>query len=85
MSKEVENINIEAWTYHDEINYSVEVRPGISEEVIRQISSSNNEPEWMLELRLKALKIFEEKQIPNWSPDLSGLDLESIYYFAKPE
>ena len=85
MSKEVENINIEAWTYHDEISYSVEVKPGISEEVIRQISSSNNEPEWMLELRLKALKIFEEKQIPTWSPDLSGLNLESIYYFAKPE
>lgn len=79
------NINLEAWTYHDEINYSVEVKPGISEEIVRQISASNNEPNWMLELRLKALKIYNEKNIPTWAPDLKDLDLDSIYYFAKPE
>lgn len=86
MSKEVENLNItESWSYHDEINYSLEVKPGISEEIVRQISASNNEPTWMLELRLKALKIFQEKEMPKWWPDLSNLDLDSIYYFAKPE
>lgn len=80
------NINItESWSYHDEINYSVEVKSGISEETIRQISSSNNEPNWMLELRLKALDIFNEKELPKWWPDLNNLDLNSIYYFARPE
>ena len=39
----------------------------------------------MLDLRLKALKLYEEKAMPSWGPDLSKLDLESIYYFAKPE
>lgn len=39
----------------------------------------------MLELRLKALEIYQSKPMPNWGPDISGLDLESIYYFAKPK
>jgi Fe-S cluster assembly protein SufB len=39
----------------------------------------------MLKLRLKALKIFEEKNMPEWGPDLSKLNLDEIYYFAKPE
>ena len=53
--------------------------------MVRQISHANEEPEWMLDLRLKALKIYEEKAMPSWGPDLSDLDLQSIYYFAQPE
>jgi Fe-S cluster assembly protein SufB len=38
----------------------------------------------MSELRLKALEIYNKKDLPNWGPNLKELDLESIYYFAKP-
>ncbi len=38
----------------------------------------------MLEKRLESLRIFESKTIPTWGPDLSALDLSSIYYYAKP-
>ena len=80
------NINVtESWSFSDDIKYTIEVKPWINEQIVRQISQANNEPEWMLDLRLKALKIFEEKEIPKWWPDLSDLDLDSIYYFAKPE
>lgn len=68
-----------------DINYKFSLVSWVSESVVRQISASNSEPDWMLELRLKALKIYQEKPIPTWWPDLSRLDLESIYYFAKPE
>jgi Fe-S cluster assembly protein SufB len=37
----------------------------------------------MLELRLKALKIFQEKELPKWGPSLEKLNLDEIYYFAK--
>lgn len=70
---------------HDEISYINNLKPWLSKEVVEFISSSNNEPAWMLKLRLKALKIFESKIIPTWWPDLSKLDLDSIYYFARPE
>ncbi|MDD2870517.1 MAG: Fe-S cluster assembly protein SufB [Candidatus Gracilibacteria bacterium] len=76
----------DTWNFQDDnITYSNEILKGINEQVVRQISLSNYEPDWMLELRLKALKIFQEKQMPNWGPDLSKLDLDEIYYFAKPE
>lgn len=80
------NISVsDAWDFSDEIKYSETVIAWINETVVRQISKSNNEPEWMLELRLKALKLYSEKSMPSWWPNLDKLDLESIYYFAKPE
>lgn len=59
--------------------------PWLSPEVVRQISSSQKEPDWMLDLRLKALEIYNSKPMPNWWPSLEKLDLDSIYYFTKPE
>lgn len=72
------------WDYSDVISYKHELVSWINEQVVRQISSSNNEPGWMLELRLKALDIYNSKALPSWWPNLDKLDLDSIYYFAKP-
>lgn len=59
-------------------------RRGLDEEVVRQISAMKGEPEWMLEFRLRAFKHFQQRPMPNWGADLSGLDLDSIYYYVKP-
>ncbi len=53
-------------------------RRGLSEEVVRNISGLKNEPPWMLDLRLKGLKLFDRKPMPNWGADLSGIDFENI-------
>ena len=58
--------------------------PGINEEVVRLISASKNEPQWMLEKRLKALQLFLQTPLPTWGPDLSKLDLNKITYFVDP-
>jgi len=57
---------------------------GLSEELVRQISKDKNEPEWMLQKRLMAFKIFMEKQMPNWGPSLEELNLNEISYFLQP-
>jgi Fe-S cluster assembly protein SufB len=57
---------------------------GLSEEVVRQISKMKGEPEWMLEYRLKALKHYQERPMPDWGADISDLDLENIVYYVKP-
>lgn len=57
----------------------------LSEEVILQISESNNDPLWMRQLRLDAFASFRNKPMPSWWPDLSWLDLDEIHYFAKRE
>src|SRR6201982_1130170 len=58
-------------------------RRGLSEEVVRDISAKKNEPEWMLELRLKGLKLFRRKPMPDWGADLTGIDFENIKYFVR--
>lgn len=57
---------------------------GLSEEVVRQISAMKEEPQWMLDFRLKALKHFMQRPMPTWGADLSGLDLDNITYYVKP-
>ena len=58
-------------------------RRGLSEEVVRDISAKKNEPQWMLDLRLKGLKLFRRKPMPDWGSDLSGIDFENIKYFVR--
>ena len=57
---------------------------GLNEDIVREISSLKNEPEWMLEFRLKSLKAFEEFPLPSFGPDLSSLDFSSYTYFIRP-
>ncbi len=84
--KNSKNITISnTWDFQDEVSYTNKIIKGINEDVVRQISSSNKEPEWMLDFRLDSLKIFREKDMPKWWPDLSRLNLDNIYYYAKPE
>jgi Fe-S cluster assembly protein SufB len=58
-------------------------RRGLDEEVVRDISAKKGEPEWMLEARLKALRLFERKPMPNWGADLSGIHFDTIKYFVR--
>jgi Fe-S cluster assembly protein SufB len=61
----------------------VSARRGLSEEVVRDISGRKGEPQWMLDLRLKGLKLFGKKPMPSWGSDLTGIDFENIKYFVK--
>lgn len=56
---------------------------GLSEEVVRNISALKNEPEWMLDLRLKGLRLFSKKPLPTWGSDLTGIDFDNIKYFVR--
>src|ERR1700685_1846321 len=69
------------WADSDKAGESA--RRGLNEEVVRDISAKKNEPEWMLDLRLKGLKLFRRKPMPTWGSDLSGIDFENIKYFVR--
>jgi Fe-S cluster assembly protein SufB len=56
---------------------------GLSEDVVREISALKNEPQWMLDLRLKGLRLFEKKPMPAWGSNLSGIDFDNIKYFVR--
>jgi Fe-S cluster assembly protein SufB len=61
----------------------VNSRRGLSEEVVRDISYKKSEPEWMLDLRLKGLALFDKKPMPTWGSDLSGIFFDTIKYFVR--
>src|SRR6185503_9486675 len=58
-------------------------RRGLNEEVVRDISSKKSEPQWMLDLRLKGLRLFDRKPMPAWGADLSHIDFDNIKYFVR--
>ena len=58
---------------------------GLTEEVIRDISARKEEPEWMLDIRLKALETYNKLDLPTWGPDLSEIDLNKIATYVKPK
>ncbi len=58
-------------------------RRGLNEDVVRDISAKKNEPEWMLDLRLKGLRLFQRKPMPAWGADLSTIDFDNIKYFVR--
>jgi FeS assembly protein SufB len=58
-------------------------RRGLSEDVVRDISTKKSEPQWMLDLRMKGLRLFGKKPMPSWGSDLSGIDFDNIKYFVR--
>jgi Fe-S cluster assembly protein SufB len=70
--------------FHDPEQYVFKTRKGIDEDIVRQISKIKNEPEWMLDFRLKALRHFNQRVLPTWGVDLSSIKFDDIYYYLKP-
>jgi Fe-S cluster assembly protein SufB len=80
----LEGLDEYKWDFRDPSTHVFQTGKGLNEEVVRQISAQKQEPEWMLEFRLKALKHFEARPMPQWGADLSGLNLDEIYFYTKP-
>src|SRR3990167_173820 len=89
MSKQVAQVEINQ-SYREKYGFSkpdisfFKSKKGLDEAVVREISAHKSEPAWMLEFRLRALKIFESKKQPIWGADLSTINYDDIYYYVKP-
>lgn len=64
--------------------YKYKAKKGLSETIVREISARKSEPKWMLEIRLKALKAYEDMPIPDWGADLDQIEWENIHYYLQP-
>jgi len=69
----------------NEFKYKYKTEKGLTSEIVKEISREKNEPEWMLEFRLKALEIYKSKPIPTWGADLSDLNVEDIVNYIRPD
>lgn len=80
---ELEGIGNYEYGWADPDVAGASARRGLNEDVVRDISAKKNEPEWMLNMRLKALKFFDRKPMPTWGADLSEIDFDNIKYFVR--
>ncbi|WP_030014319.1 MULTISPECIES: Fe-S cluster assembly protein SufB [Micrococcales] len=80
---ELEGIGTYQYGWYDSDDAGQSAKRGLNEDVVRDISAKKDEPEWMLNLRLKALKFFDRKPMPTWGADLNGIDFDNIKYFVR--
>ena len=73
-----------AYGFHKPEKPSFKTPLGINKEIVEAISGYKNEPLWMKEFRLEALKEFERKKMPTWGPDLSKLDFNKLCFYNNP-
>ena len=83
-SKALEGIGQYKYGFHDPEHYFFKSQRGLTREVVENISRMKGEPSWMLEFRLKGLEHFLKRPMPTWGADISGLNLDSIFYYVKP-
>ncbi len=87
MTKELKDIKREVESKYDirvETDYE-KLLPGLTPEIVAEISRIKGEPRWMLEKRLKSLEIFQRSSDPRFGPDISEIDYESVVSYAKPD
>ena len=82
-SEQIDQLSRYKFGWADADTAGAGAKRGLSEEVVRDISGKKNEPEWMLKLRLKGLKLFERKPLPTWGADLADIDFDNIKYFVR--
>jgi Fe-S cluster assembly protein SufB len=75
----------EKYGFSDPVDdYAVKGTKGLSERVVQEIVRLHDEPAWMEQIRMKALKHFLDRQPPAWAPELAEIDFQSFYYYSRP-
>ncbi len=83
-TREIVTDRRDEYAFHDDIVYLAETKRGLTRETIEEISRFKEEPEWMLQFRLRAYDHFLKRSMPTWGGDLSKIDFDKIVYYRKP-
>ncbi|MCX6388497.1 MAG: Fe-S cluster assembly protein SufB, partial [Solirubrobacterales bacterium] len=82
--REINSDYDEKFGFHDPENYLFKAPKGLTRELVAQISAFKNEPQWMLDFRMKSLDNFLARPMPTWgSPMLADVDFDNIHYFVR--
>ncbi|MEK5506250.1 Fe-S cluster assembly protein SufB [Paenibacillus sp. FSL P4-0113] len=84
MAKKAPDMGEYKYGFRDKHQSIFQSGKGLTEEIVREISRIKEEPEWMLNFRLKALNQFYKMPMPEWGADLTGLNLDDIQYYVRP-
>jgi len=85
MKTQVDDINENIYNFTKKDDPAFKIQKGLNEKIVREISKQKKDPDWMLEIRLSALKAYNELELPKWGPDLSELNMDDIATYVKPK
>jgi Fe-S cluster assembly protein SufB len=72
------------YAFHDDIAYLRETKRGLTRDTVIEISGFKEEPDWMLQSRLRAYDHFLKRPMPMWTDGLDKIDFDKIVYYRKP-
>ncbi len=72
------------YAFHDDIVYLAQTKRGLTRDTVEEISRFKDEPQWMLDFRLRAYDHFLARPMPEWGGDLSKILFDQIVYYRKP-
>ena len=81
----VEDVDRSLYDFRNVDEDVYKVAEGLTPEIVKQISKEKNDPEWMTELRLKALEIYNNMEMKPWGPPIDGLHMDNIVTYIKPK
>ncbi len=79
----VEDIDRSLYDFRNEDKDAYRLEDGLTEEIVLQISEEKNDPDWMRQLRLESLKLYNEIDFPKWGPSIEGLDIDHIATYVR--
>ena len=82
---QIEDINRNVYDIKNVDNYDFKMKKGLTQEIVEEISKQKNDPDWMKEIRMKALETYNKLELPTWGPDLSELNMDEISTYVKPK
>lgn len=84
MAKKAPDMEEYQYGFRDEHKSIFQSGKGLTAEIVKEISAIKNEPQWMLDFRLKSLEQFRKMPMPTWGGNMDDLDFEDIQYYVRP-
>ena len=81
---QVADVDRSMYDFRYEENDAYRVEEGLTPEIVDQISTEKKDPDWMREFRQESLKIYNRMEMPDWGPDISGLNMDNIVTYIRP-
>ena len=83
-AREIVTDQREQFAFHDDIAYLAQTKRGLTRATVEEISAFKNEPDWMLQYRLRAYEHFLKRPLPTWTDGLDRINFDNIVYYRKP-
>lgn len=80
----LEDIDRSMYDFRNEDKDAYRIEEGLTAAIVEKISEEKNDHQWMHDFRLKSLEIYNQLQVPNWGPDISGLNMDNIVTYVRP-